>query len=39
MQRTGHLERIIFNRRGEEVGREWLLTDLRQRIREVVQGP
>ena len=39
MQRTGHLERIIFNGRGEEVGREWLLTELRQRIREVVQGP
>ena len=39
MQRTGHLERIVFNRRGEEVRREWLLTELKQRIRDVRQGP
>ena len=39
MQRTGHLERIVFNRLGEEVRREWLLTELKQRIREVKQGP
>ena len=25
--------------RGEEVGREWLLTELKQRIRDVRQGP
>ncbi len=37
--RTGHLERIIFNPAGEELGRESLLTDLRQRIRDVRQGP
>ncbi len=36
---TGHLERIVFNRRGEEVRRESLLTELRQRIRDVRQGP
>lgn len=35
---TGHLERIAFNEDGEET-REWLLTDLRQRIRDVQQGP
>lgn len=37
--RTGHLERIAFNRRGEEQRREWLLADLKQRIRDVRQGP
>ena len=36
---TGHLERIVFNSRGEEVRRESLLTELRQRIRDVRQGP
>ena len=39
MQRTGHLERVVFNRRGEEMGREWLLAELKQRIRDVRQGP
>ena len=38
MPRTGHLERTVFNRRGEEVRREWLLTELKQRIRDVRQG-
>ncbi len=37
--RTGHLERIVFNENGEELAREWLLTELRQRIRDVKQGP
>ena len=37
--RTGHLERIRFNENGEELAREWLLTELRQRIRDVKQGP
>ena len=37
--RTGHLERIEFNRRGLEQRREWLLADLRRRIRDVEQGP
>ena len=36
---TGHLERIAFNDVGEELAREWLLADLRQRIRDVRQGP
>ena len=39
MFRTGHLERIVFNARGEELRREWLLTELKQRIRDVRQGP
>ena len=37
--RTGHVERIAFNENGEELAREWLLTELRQRIRDVKQGP
>ena len=36
--RTGHVERIIFNRQGQEIRREWLLTELKQRIRDVRQG-
>jgi glucose/arabinose dehydrogenase len=36
---TGHLERILFNEKLEELRRETLLVDLRQRIREVRQGP
>lgn len=36
---TGHLQRIVFNGRMEEMRRESLLRDLRQRIREVRQGP
>jgi glucose/arabinose dehydrogenase len=36
---TGHLERILFNEKMEELRRETLLTELRQRIREVRQGP
>ena len=39
MQRTGHIERIVFNGRGEEIRREWLLTELKQRIRDIRQGP
>ena len=39
MLRTGHLERIVFNGRGEEIRREWLLSELKQRIRDVRQGP
>jgi glucose/arabinose dehydrogenase/alkylhydroperoxidase family enzyme len=39
MVRTGHIDRIVFNRRGEEIRRESLLTELRQRIRDVRQGP
>ena len=36
---TGHLERVRFNDNLEEVRREMLLVDLRQRIRDVRQGP
>jgi len=36
---TGHLQRIVFNEKGEEIRREILLWDLRQRIRDVRQGP
>lgn len=36
---TGHLERIVFNARGEEVRREFLLTELKQRIRDLHVGP
>jgi glucose/arabinose dehydrogenase len=36
---TGHLERVVFNDRWEEIRREMLLVDLRQRIRDVRQGP
>ena len=39
MIRTGHIERIVFNRRGEEIRRESLLAELKQRIRDVRQGP
>ena len=36
---TGHLERILFNEKMEELRRESLLQSLRQRIRDVRQGP
>jgi aldose sugar dehydrogenase len=36
---TGHLERIVFNDKYEELRRESMLTELRQRIRDVRQGP
>ena len=36
---TGHLERILFNEKMEELRRESLLVELRKRIREVRQGP
>jgi len=36
---TGHLERILFNEKMEELRRESLLGELRQRIRDVRQGP
>ena len=39
IQRTGHIERVILNEDAEEVGREAILTELRQRIRDVHQGP
>jgi aldose sugar dehydrogenase len=36
---TGQLQRILFNENMEELRREPLLVDLRQRIRDVRQGP
>lgn len=36
---TGHLERILFNDKMEELRRESLLVPMRQRIRDVRQGP
>ena len=36
---TGHLQRIVFNENTEEIRRESMLRELRQRIREVRQGP
>jgi glucose/arabinose dehydrogenase len=36
---TGRLERVLFNEKMEELRRESLLVDLRQRIRDVKQGP
>ena len=36
---TGHIERIVFNNNEEELRRESLLTELRQRIRDIRQGP
>ncbi len=36
---TGHLERVVFNDKLEEIRRESLLTELHQRIRDVRQGP
>jgi glucose/arabinose dehydrogenase len=35
---TGHVERVEFNEIGE-LKREWLLEDLKQRVRDVQQGP
>lgn len=37
--RTGQMQRIVFNDKWQEIRREALLLDLRQRIRDVVQGP
>jgi glucose/arabinose dehydrogenase len=39
ISRTGRLERIVFNSRGEEIRRESLLTELKKRVRDVRQGP
>jgi glucose/arabinose dehydrogenase len=36
---TGHLDRVLFNEKMEELRRESLLGDLRQRMRDVKQGP
>jgi glucose/arabinose dehydrogenase len=36
---TGQLQRILFNEDMEELRREVLLSDMRQRIRDVRMGP
>jgi glucose/arabinose dehydrogenase len=37
--RSGHLERIDFNEKWEELHREGMLRELQQRIRDIRQGP
>ena len=37
--RTGCLERVVLNIRGEDLRRECLLTELKKRVRDVRQGP
>lgn len=39
VRNTGHLQRIVFNEQGQEARRESMLGELRQRIRDVRQGP
>lgn len=39
IERTGHLERVVLNEDGDEIAREAILTELRQRVRDVRQGP
>ena len=36
---TGHLQRVVFNNKTEEIRREPMLIELHQRIRDVHQGP
>ena len=36
---TGHIQRILFNEKMEELRREQLLVELRQRVRDIRQGP
>jgi glucose/arabinose dehydrogenase len=36
---TGHIQRILFNEKMEELRRESLLVDLHQRVRDIRQGP
>ena len=36
---TGHIQRIVINQAGRPINREPMLTELRQRIRDVRQGP
>jgi glucose/arabinose dehydrogenase len=37
--RTGQLQRVVFNDKWEELRREPLLVELKQRLRDVRQGP
>lgn len=36
---TGHMQRVVFNDKTEELRREPMLVELRQRIRDIQQGP
>ena len=36
---TGHVERVVFNSRGEEIRREGILRELKSRITDIQQGP
>ena len=36
---TGHIERIVFNIRGEEIRREGILRELKSRITDIQEGP
>jgi len=36
---TGHIERVLFNQEMQELRRESLLTEFRQRVRDIRQGP
>ena len=36
---TGHMERVVLNAQGDEVRREKLLVELRQRVRDIREGP
>jgi glucose/arabinose dehydrogenase len=36
---TGHVDRIVFNSQGQEIRREGLLRELKQRVTGVKQGP
>jgi aldose sugar dehydrogenase len=36
---TGHLQRVVFNEQTQELRREPMLVELRQRVRDVRQGP
>jgi len=37
--RTGHIDRLVFNEKWEEIRRESILVELHQRIRDIRQGP
>jgi glucose/arabinose dehydrogenase len=37
--RTGHIQRIVFNEKWQEIRREPMLRELGQRIRDIRQGP
>jgi glucose/arabinose dehydrogenase len=39
IDRTGHIERIVFNEKWQEIRREQMLVELHQRIRDIRQGP